>query len=140
MKMLQEFKTFALKGNVLDLAIGIIIGAAFGKVVNSLVNDLMTPVLGILTGSVDFADKAVTLRAAVENAPAVVLKYGLFINTLIEFLIIGLATFLVVKQVNFWKRTPPPPEPTTRECPLCYCVISKKATRCSFCTSTISTA
>jgi large conductance mechanosensitive channel len=116
MGFVKEFKTFAMRGNVMDMAIGIVIGAAFGKIVTSLVNDVIMPPIGVLMGGVDFSNLAVTLRAAHEGAPAVVLKYGAFINTIIDFLIVGFAIFLVIKGMNALKRkkeeapaAPPPP-------------------------------
>jgi len=136
--LFQEFKAFAVKGNVIDLAVGVIVGAAFGKIVNSLVNDVITPWLALITGTVDFSDKILTLRDATETTAAVTVKYGLFINTVLEFFIVGFAVFLLVKQVNRWKRKDPAPEPTTRECPFCYSVISKKATKCPQCTSSVA--
>ena len=109
----KEFKTFAMRGNVTDMAIGIVIGAAFGKIVTSLVNDVIMPPIGLLLGGVDFSSLAVTLKASGAGAPAVILKYGLFINTVIDFLIVVLAIFLVVKGMNALKRkkeeAPPPP-------------------------------
>lgn len=137
LSLLQEFKTFAIRGNVLDLAVGIIIGAAFGKIVNSLVSDIITPLLGVLTNSVDLTDKAFTLTSATPTTPAVILNYGVFLNNVLEFLIVGFAIFIIVKQVNRLKRTEPAPEPTTRECPFCFSVIQKKAIRCAACTSEI---
>ena len=129
MKIIQEFKEFALKGNVIDLAVGLIIGAAFGAVVNSLVKDVMMPPLGYLTGGLDFSDKVITLREAVGSAgsldyrPAVVMSYGLFINALITFFIQALAVFLVIKAMNSARRKkeaqvadePKAPELTTQE-------------------------
>jgi len=115
MGFVKEFKTFAMRGNVMDMAIGIVIGAAFGKIVTSLVNDVIMPPVGVLMGGVDFSSLAVTLKAASAGAPAVVLKYGMFINTIIDFLIVALAIFLVIKGMNSLKRkqeapaTPPPP-------------------------------
>lgn len=136
--LFQEFKAFAIKGNVLDLAVGVIIGAAFGKIVNSLVNDVVTPWLALLTGTVDFSDKILTLRTATESTAAITVKYGMFINTVLEFLIVGFAIFLVVRQVNRWKRKDLTAEPDTRECPYCYSVINKKAVRCPNCTMEIT--
>jgi large conductance mechanosensitive channel len=111
----KEFKTFAMRGNVMDMAIGIVIGAAFGKIVTSLVNDVIMPPVGVLMGGVDFSSLSVTLKAASGDAPAVVLKYGAFINTIIDFLIVAFAIFLVIKGMNSLKRkqaeapaTPPP--------------------------------
>lgn len=137
MTLLKEFKAFAIKGNVVDLAVGVVIGAAFGKIVNSLVNDLINPVLGLLTGGIDFSDKVIILREASTNTEALTFNYGIFINTLVEFTIIAFAIFLVVRQINKWRRDEPAPEPTTHECPFCYSVISKKATRCPQCTSKV---
>lgn len=135
--LFQEFKAFAVKGNVIDLAVGVIIGAAFGRIVTSLVNDIVTPLLGFLTGNVDFSDKTLILRPATETAPAVTLAYGMFLNAVLQFLIVGFTIFLVIRQFNRWKRKEPAPEPTTRECPFCYSVISKKAQKCPQCTSGI---
>ena|SRR5688572_18880804 len=123
MKILQEFKEFALKGNVIDLAVGLIIGAAFGAVVNSLVKDVMMPPLGVITGGVDFSDKVVTLRQATADKPAVVMSYGLFINACITFVIQALAVFIVIKMMNAARRKkeeaaadePKAPELTTQE-------------------------
>jgi large conductance mechanosensitive channel len=123
MKIIQEFKEFALKGNVIDLAVGLIIGAAFGAVVNSLVKDVMMPPLGYLTGGLDFSDKVITLREAADDRPAVVMSYGLFINAVITFLIQALAVFLVIKAMNSARRKkeaevaeePKAPELTTQE-------------------------
>ncbi len=112
----KEFKEFAVKGNMVDMAVGIIIGGAFGKIVSSLVNDVLMPPLGMLMGGVDFSDKVVTLKEAVENAPAVQLKYGMFINNIIDFTIVAFAVFLLVKGINQLKKkeaaapsTPPAP-------------------------------
>lgn len=138
MSLFKEFKTFVFKGNVLDLAIGIVIGAAFGKMTSSLVGDIVTPIISLLTGTIDFSDKVIVLRQATEATTALTLKYGLFLNTLIELLIIGLAMFLLIKQVNYWRRSDPTPEPSTRECPFCLSVIQKKARRCPACTSEIT--
>jgi large conductance mechanosensitive channel len=104
MKILSEFKDFAVKGNFIDMAVGIIIGGAFGTIVNSLVKDVLMPPLGFITGGVDFSDKLFTLKSATENAPAITLNYGLFINSVISFVIIAWAIFIVVKQVNRLKR------------------------------------
>jgi len=114
MGFVKEFKTFAMRGNVMDMAIGIVIGAAFGKIVTSLVNDVIMPPVGVLMGGVDFSSLSVTLKAASADAPAVILKYGAFINTIIDFLIVAFAIFLVIKGMNSLKRkqaeaTPPPP-------------------------------
>lgn len=116
MKMLQEFKAFAMRGNVVDMAVGIIIGGAFGKIVSSLVSDVIMPPIGLLLGGVDFSDLAITLKAAEEGQPAVMLKYGMFINTVIDFLIIAFAIFMVIKAMNTLKKKEEekpaaPPEP-----------------------------
>jgi large conductance mechanosensitive channel len=111
MKALQEFKAFAMKGNVVDMAVGVVIGAAFGKIVTSLVADILTPVLGVLVGGVDFTDLKVTLRGAVEAKPAVTWNYGSFIQTIFDFLIVAWAIFGLVKLVNRLQRREPPPPP-----------------------------
>lgn len=112
--MLKEFKEFAMKGNVLDMAIGIIIGGAFGKIVSSLVTDIIMPPIGVLLGGVDFASLVITLKKTTATAPAVTINYGLFINTIIDFVIIALAIFLLVKQINRFKKKEEvkPAEPT----------------------------
>lgn len=133
-----EFKAFAIKGNVLDLAVGVIIGAAFGRIVNSLVGDIIMPMFGMLTGNVDFSDKVITLKRATDTAEAVTLNYGIFFNTLLEFLIVGFSIFLMIKVVNRWKRKDPAPEPSSRECPYCYSVVSAKAKKCPNCTSPLT--
>lgn len=116
MSMIQEFKSFAMKGNVVDMAVGIIIGAAFGKIVSSMVNDVIMPPLGLLVGGVDFSSLGVTLRAAADGTPAVVLKYGVFINTIVDFVIVAIAIFLLVRGMNALRKkqesapaTPPAP-------------------------------
>ena len=116
MGFVKEFKTFAMRGNVMDMAVGIVIGVAFGKIVTSLVNDIIMPPIGLLMGGVDFSHLAVTLKAAAGSEPAVTLKYGMFINTVIDFLIVVFAIFMVVKGMNALKRkkeeapaAPPPP-------------------------------
>ena len=104
MKLINEFKSFAMRGNVVDMAVGIIIGAAFGKIVSSFVNDVIMPPIGLLVGGIDFSDLVLTLKAATESAPAVVLKYGTFINTVIDFVIIAWAIFMVIKAMNTLKK------------------------------------
>lgn len=116
MKMLQEFKAFAMRGNVVDMAVGIIIGGAFGKIVSSFVGDVIMPPIGLLLGGVDFSDLALTLKAAEGDQPAVMLKYGMFINTVIDFIIIAFAIFMVIKAMNTLKKKEEekpaaPPEP-----------------------------
>lgn len=104
MKLISEFKSFAMRGNVVDMAVGIIIGAAFGKIVSSFVNDVIMPPVGLLVGGIDFSDLVFTLKAATETAPAVILKYGVFINTVIDFIIIAWAIFMVIKAMNSLKK------------------------------------
>jgi large conductance mechanosensitive channel len=120
MKMLQEFKQFAMRGNVMDMAIGIIIGAAFGKIVSSIVSDVIMPPIGLLLGGVDFSNLAITLREGADGIEPVLLKYGVFINTVIDFIIIAFAIFMVVKAINSMKKKEEekpaaPPEPTKSE-------------------------
>ena len=147
--MLQEFKTFALRGNVLDLAIGIIIGTAFGKIITSLVNDVLMPPIGLLLGKVDFSNLFIDLSgqgypslAAAQAAGAPTINYGLFINSVIDFVIVAFVIFLLVRQVN--RLTAPPAQapaaPTTKECPYCLSAIPIKATRCAYCTSELKAA
>jgi large conductance mechanosensitive channel len=119
MSIVKEFKEFAVKGNVVDLAVGVIIGASFGKIVSSFVADVVMPPLGLLTSGVDFKDLAVTLREAVADKPAVVLKYGVFLQSIFDFILVAWAIFLAVKLINRLKRveaqTAPPPEPSKQE-------------------------
>ena len=147
--MFKEFKEFAMKGNVMDMAIGIIIGAAFGKIVSSFVNDVLMPPLGLLLGNSDFTNKFLTLKGeafntldAAKEAGSVTMNYGLFLNTLIDFLIIAFAIFLMVRQINRLKRKPEaePPPPNTKDCPFCFSTIPIKATRCGNCTSELKAA
>ncbi len=135
MGMLKEFKEFAMRGNVVDMAVGIIIGAAFGKIVTSLVNDVIMPPIGILLGNVDFSNLALTLKDKTADSAAVTLNYGMFINTVLDFLIVAFAIFVIIKQINRLKKKEPEPEVTTKDCPKCCSSISIKATRCPFCTS-----
>jgi large conductance mechanosensitive channel len=137
MSMLKEFKEFALRGNVVDMAVGIIIGGAFGKIVSSLVGDVIMPPLGLLLGNKDFSGLALTLREKSGEMPAVVIGYGAFINTVVDFVIVALAIFLVIKQINRLKGELPPPAPTTKDCPRCFTPIPIPATRCPHCTSEI---
>ena len=132
MGMLKEFKEFAVKGNAIDMAVGIIIGGAFGKIVTSLVNDIIMPPLGLLLGRIPFADLAIHLN----GKPFV--KYGLFINNVVDFLIVAFCIFLVIRQINRLQ-APPPDEPTTKECPECCSAIPIKASRCPHCTSQLAT-
>lgn len=141
MSMIKEFKEFAMRGNVVDMAVGIIIGGAFGKIVSSLVQDIIMPPIGLLLGGVDFSDLMITLKQAAADAPAVVLKYGVFINTVIDFIIIAFAIFMVIKGMNRLKRKEEPAPaaaPTTKECPYCFTQIPIKATRCPNCTTQLA--
>ncbi|MGB9776239.1 MAG: large conductance mechanosensitive channel protein MscL [Anaerolineae bacterium] len=142
--MLKEFKDFALRGNVLDMAIGIIIGAAFGSVVNSLVKDILMPPVGFLLGKVDFSNLFISLSghyaslAEAQAAGAPTINYGLFINTVLNFIIVAAAVFFfIVRPVNRMRRVKEaaPAAPTMKECPYCFSTIPLKATRCPYCTS-----
>ena len=141
--MWKEFRDFAMRGNVIDLAVGIIIGAAFGKIVSSLVNDIIMPPIGVILGRVDFSNLFVSLSgqhynslADAKTAGAATLNYGLFINNVIDFLIVAFAVFLLVRQVNRFTRQPEA-APTTKECPYCISKIPLRATRCPQCTSEV---
>ncbi len=142
MKIIREFKEFAMRGNVLDLAVGIIIGAAFGKVVSSMVADVLMPPLGVLMGGVDFSFLGITIREASPDHPAAILRYGVFINQIIDFIIVAFAVFLVIKGFNRLKKTqevkPAPPAPATKPCPQCLMQIPVEAKRCAFCTSVLN--
>jgi len=137
--MLKEFKEFAMRGNVIDMAVGIVIGVAFGKIVTSFVNDVIMPPIGVLLGNVDFSDLAITLKAATAEADAVVIGYGSFFNTVLDFIIVAFAIFIVVKQMNRFKKKEEAPavDPIIKDCPKCFSVIPIKATRCPHCTSEI---
>ena len=150
MGMLQEFKAFAMRGNVVDMAVGIIIGGAFGTIVKSLVDDVIMPPIGLLLGGVDFSDLFIILKegatagpyatvAAAKEAGAVTLNAGLFVNSVISFTIVAFAVFLLIKGMNSLqkKEEAPPAEPTEKECPHCFTQIPIKATRCAHCTSDI---
>ncbi|MDP1545935.1 MAG: large conductance mechanosensitive channel protein MscL [Anaerolineales bacterium] len=126
--MLKEFREFVMRGNVLDLAIAVIIGGAFGKIIASLVEHIFTPLIGLLMGGVDFSG----LKSIVGEAE---IMWGLFVQSVIDFLIIAFVIFIIVKVANSMKKAPAPADPTTKECPYCFSVISIKATRCSNCTS-----
>ena len=149
--MFKEFKEFALRGSVLDMAVGIIIGAAFGTIVSSLVADVLMPPIGLLLGHVDFANLYIVLAAGTGSAPyaslaaaqqagAVTLNYGLFINKIISFLIVAFALFMVIRAMNRLqkKSAAPAPAPTTKACPYCATDIPLKATRCPHCTSQVT--
>jgi len=150
--MLKEFKEFAMKGNVVDMAVGIIIGAAFGTIVKSLVADVIMPPIGLLLGGVDFSNLFLTIKqgatagpfttiAEAQKAGAVTINYGMFINTIISFLIVAFAIFMVIKGLNSLKREEEaaPEEPTEKDCPKCFTSIPIKAIRCPNCTSELST-
>jgi large conductance mechanosensitive channel len=142
--MLKEFKAFAMRGNVIDMAIGIVIGLAFGKIITSMVNDVIMPPIGLLLGKVDFAnlfinlsDKSYATLAEAKAAGAATINYGIFINTLIEFIIIAFVIFLLISQITKMKQKDEaaPAASTTKECPYCASSIPIKATRCPNCTS-----
>lgn len=145
-KLLSEFRQFAARGNVIDLAVGVIIGGAFGKIVTSLVNDVIMPPFGVITGKVDFKNLYINLSGteypsldAAKAAGAATINYGAFINVIIEFLIVAFALFMLIKQINklqkLGKKEEAKADPTAKECPLCFSNISIKATRCPNCTS-----
>lgn len=143
--MLKEFKEFIAKGNAIDLAVGIVLGAAFGKIVTSVVDDLLMPPIGKLIGDVDFTNLYVNLSGgsfpsleAAKAAGAATINYGVFVNTVIYFLIVAFALFVLIKQINRLRREPPPPESDTRECPRCVTAISKRASRCPACTTELA--
>ena len=149
--MLKEFKEFAMRGNVVDMAVGIIIGAAFGTIVKSLVADIIMPPIGLLLGNVDFSNLFIVLKqgatagpfatiAEAQKAGAVTINYGIFANTIISFLIVAFAVFLLIRALNKLQREEeaPPEEPTTKDCPHCLSTIPIKATRCGHCTSELS--
>ena len=129
--MLKEFRDFAMRGNVIDLAVGVIIGGAFGKIVASLVNDVLFPLIGLVLGGLNFSELSFTVKDAV-------VKYGAFIQSIVDFLIIAFVIFLMVRAMNRMKKAEPAAEPTTRECPHCFSTISIKATRCPNCTSSLT--
>jgi large conductance mechanosensitive channel len=151
--MLKEFKEFAVRGNVVDLAVGVIIGAAFGAMVKSLVDDIIMPPIGLLLGGVDFSNLFLTLRegkvagpyatlAEAKGAGAVTINYGVLANTVVSLLIVAFVIFLLVRGINKLRREKdaPPPAPTTRDCPFCATAIPIKATRCPHCTSEVGAA
>ena len=144
--MLKQFKEFAMRGNVIDLAVGVIIGAAFGKVVSSLVQDVIMPPIGLLLRGVDFSNLFITLKLgqhydslkAAKDAGAPTLNYGIFLNNILDFLIVAFCVFLLVRQVNRWTKKPEPAAaPTTKECPQCAMSIPIKARKCPHCTSPV---
>ena len=140
--MLGDFRKFVMRGNVLDMAVGIMIGAAFGKIVSSFVGDVLMPPIGLLLGGIDFADFFINLSggdyqtlAAAKEAGAVTINYGAFLNLVLDFLIVALAVFLLVRAVERMKKQEAPAEPTTKKCNECLSEIPKAARRCAFCTS-----
>ena len=142
--MLKEFKEFAMRGNVVDMAIGVIIGGAFGKIVTSLINDVIMPPIGLLLGQVNFTDLFLDLSgkgypslAAAQEAGAATINYGLFLNTILDFIVVALVIFLLVRQINRMQKQEetPPAVPTTKKCPHCFTEIPLEATRCPHCTS-----
>jgi large conductance mechanosensitive channel len=142
--MLEEFKKFAMRGNVVDMAVGIVIGVAFGKIISSFVSDVLMPPIGKLMGGVDFSnlfinlgDGAYATLAAAQEAGAATINYGVFINTVLDFIIIAFAIFLVVKVMNKMKTEEPPKAPDTKACPQCLSDIPIAAKRCKFCTSEV---
>ncbi len=139
MSLVKEFKAFAMRGNVVDMAVGIIIGAAFGRIVSSLVNDVLMPPLGALIGGVDFSAIALTVKEASAASPAVVMKWGVFLNTIVDFVIVAFCIFLVVKAMNaLQRRQAAPAAPTTKSCPECLMEIPIAARRCGHCSSTVA--
>jgi large conductance mechanosensitive channel len=136
MSLFKEFKSFAMRGNVVDMAVGIIIGAAFGKIISSLVSDILMPPIGIFVGGMDFSNLGITIKEAAADHAAVVIKYGMFINILIDFLIVAFAMFMIIQAMNRMVKKPEaaPAIPTTKECPECLMVIPMNAKRCGHCT------
>jgi large conductance mechanosensitive channel len=145
--MWKEFKAFAMRGNVMDMAVGIIIGAAFGRIITSLVSDILMPPIGRILGKVDFSSlfvnisgKSYATLAEAKAANAATINYGVFVNTVIDFVIVAFVIFLLVRQINRWNRPAPAPEATTKDCPYCISAIPIKATRCPNCTSELRAA
>ena len=143
--MLKEFKEFAMRGNVLDMAVGIIVGAAFGRIITSFVNEVLMPPIGLVLGKVDFSSLFVNLSgtayptlAEAKKAGASVIAYGAFLNTILDFVIVAFVIFLLIKQVNRLKKPAPAAAPTTKDCPYCLSAIPVKATRCAHCTSQLA--
>jgi large conductance mechanosensitive channel len=143
--MLKEFKAFAMRGNVVDMAVGIIIGVAFGRIVTSLVNDVLMPPIGLILGKVDFSSLFVNLSGTAypslveaRKAGASVLAYGAFLNTILDFIIVAFVIFLLIKQMNRLQKPAPAAVLSTKECPQCLSTIPIKATRCAFCTSQLA--
>jgi len=140
MSFVREFKDFAMRGNVVDLAVGIVIGGAFGKIVTSMVNDVLMPPIGALIGGADFSELVLHLGVNPLTAKAIDVRYGAFVNTLIDFTIVAFAIFLVIKGINRMKRSEPaapPASPTTKKCPECLMEIPIEAKKCGHCTSVV---
>ena len=137
--MIKEFKEFAMRGNVIDMAVGIIIGAAFGKIVSSLVSDVLMPPLGFLIGGLDFSDLVLNLHSPIGSLKPVTIRYGVFLNNVIDFIIVAFCVFILVKAINSLKREEPvaPPAPSEKNCPECLMVIPIAAKKCGHCTSAI---
>ncbi len=144
--MLEEFKKFIMRGNVVDMAVGIVVGAAFGTIVSSFVNDVLMPPIGLLLGGIDFSNLFILLKQGTTPGPylsliqaqeagAVTLNYGVFLNTVVSFLIISMAIFLIIRQLNNLKKKEETPPPSTKDCPYCFTIIPIKAKRCPNCTS-----
>lgn len=145
MGFIKEFKEFAVKGNMLDLAVGVVIGGAFGKIVSSLVNDLVMPVISLFIGSADFSKLFISMNGVhyetieqAQEANAAILNYGLFLTNVIDFLIIALVIFIIIKQINRFKKEPEAAPATTKACPFCKTDVHLEATRCPHCTSNLS--
>jgi large conductance mechanosensitive channel len=143
--MFKEFKEFAMRGNVLDMAVGIIIGAAFGRIITSLVADLLMPPIGLLLGKVDFSSLFINLSGAAyptlaeaRTAGASVIAYGAFLNTILDFVIVAFVIFLLIRQINRLKKPAPAVAPSTKDCPFCLSAVMIKATRCPHCTSQLT--
>ena len=138
MSMFSEFRQFALRGNVVDMGVGIIIGATFGRIVTSFVNDVLMPPIGLLIGGADFSHLALTLKEAAGSVPGVTMKYGLFINTILDFTIVAFALFLLIRAMNrVAQRIDKPAAATTKECPECLMTIPINAKRCGHCASVV---
>jgi large conductance mechanosensitive channel len=139
MSLFKEFKSFAMRGNVVDMAVGIIIGASFGKIISSLVSDVLMPPVGLLVGGMDFSNLGITIKEAVADHAAVVIKYGMFINILIDFMIVAFTMFIFIQAINRLVRRPEvaPANTTTKECPECLMVIPVNAKRCGHCTAVL---
>jgi large conductance mechanosensitive channel len=144
--LVREFRDFAMRGTMLDMAVGIIIGASFGRIVSSLVTDILMPLIGLFTGKSDFSNKFINLSghvyatlAEAKAAGAATINYGLFLSAVFDFLIVGFAIFLLIRQVNRLKGAEKPSSPTTRDCPYCLSAVAIKATRCPHCTSALAT-